>query len=480
MLSPGQASDIAHAQPLLDQVRIPGKSGRPRKRCRWLLADKGYDAEHLRQYCDRYRMQPVIPQRTLKRKPKPGLPRLFDRPKYRQRNIIERMFGWLKENIRLPHTVPAASQPDNAFSDMLPEVLDYLYRPLPIQLSDWVMEFSPTKPPPQPSELRAWLTGVNKQHSTRLTLGRVSRYLEHWCLNHGVDRAIIALTRGESCRSRPALSYFHLQQHTAAEHYYHFVHTIFSLADQEPGLPGLACKNKNLGSRLFLPTGTLHNLFQVLASPLMQKTDILSFHNHYVCYVWALLTFSTGHRDVTAPMGRLSDYNPYQRTWWISDKERRHGLAARTLVIPPTAAKQVDDYLQHLRQLQTHCRFLAPELAERCQQALDGSSNLLFVLVDKQDHKVPVDLRPALLADLLQHRLPWARNWARHHLRSELAKKGVNPELIDGWMGQEEIGEEALGRHSFLSMSECRELADMIESILNEHQIEALPGWSTH
>ena len=26
---------------------------------------------------------------------------LFDRPKYRQRNIIERMFGWLKENRRI-------------------------------------------------------------------------------------------------------------------------------------------------------------------------------------------------------------------------------------------------------------------------------------------------------------------------------------------------------------------------------------------
>ncbi|UQB76811.1 transposase [Pseudomonas shirazica] len=28
------------------------------------------------------------------------IPRLFDRPKCRQRNIIERMFGWLKENCR--------------------------------------------------------------------------------------------------------------------------------------------------------------------------------------------------------------------------------------------------------------------------------------------------------------------------------------------------------------------------------------------
>jgi len=37
----------------------------------------------------------------MKRKPKPGLPRLFDRPKCRQRNIIEHLFGWLKENRRI-------------------------------------------------------------------------------------------------------------------------------------------------------------------------------------------------------------------------------------------------------------------------------------------------------------------------------------------------------------------------------------------
>ncbi|WP_411015794.1 transposase, partial [Salmonella sp. s28719] len=78
-LSGGQASDISHAQPLLDGVQVPTGWGRPRKRCRKLVADKGYDAESLRRYCDRYRMQPVIPYRTMKRKPKPGLPRLFDK-----------------------------------------------------------------------------------------------------------------------------------------------------------------------------------------------------------------------------------------------------------------------------------------------------------------------------------------------------------------------------------------------------------------
>ena len=73
LLSGGQASDMAYAQPLLDEAYIPILRGRPRKRCRWLLADKGYDAEALRRYCDRYRMQPVIALRDMKRKPKPGL-----------------------------------------------------------------------------------------------------------------------------------------------------------------------------------------------------------------------------------------------------------------------------------------------------------------------------------------------------------------------------------------------------------------------
>lgn len=66
LLSGGQASDISYAQPMLDEVSIPSSQrGRPRKRCKWLLADKGYDAEALRRYCNEYRMLPVIPMRSI-------------------------------------------------------------------------------------------------------------------------------------------------------------------------------------------------------------------------------------------------------------------------------------------------------------------------------------------------------------------------------------------------------------------------------
>ncbi|MDV2858225.1 hypothetical protein [Oceanimonas sp. CAM02] len=380
-------------------------------------------------------------------------------------------------SIRLTHHVPASSQP-NELNPILPAVSDHFFRPLPIQLHDWVERFYPSMSPPTPSEMREWLKPINEAHKTRLTPGLIVRYLEHWLLNQGADRAIIALLRGESHKSRPALSYSHLSQDDALEHHARYVNAIFAMAEQSPGLPARVQKDSNLGSRIYVPSEILQHIFIMLAGAIEPEADIKAFHNRYVYYVWALLAFSTGHRDVTAPMGKLGDFNPYQRTWWISDKERRHGLSARTLVIPATAARQVEFYLEHLRQLSIYSRFQAPELAARCQQSLDGTGNLLFAFEDRQGSQEPADLTPSLLAKLPAPCLPWAKNWARHHLRSELAKQKVNPELIDSWMGHEEMGEEALGRHSFVSMGECRELAEVIESILKKHQIKALPGWT--
>lgn len=71
MLSGGQASDITHAQPLLDETSLfSSVHGRSRKRCKWLLADKGYDCEM--HYDDR-RINSVITLRSMKRRPRPGL-----------------------------------------------------------------------------------------------------------------------------------------------------------------------------------------------------------------------------------------------------------------------------------------------------------------------------------------------------------------------------------------------------------------------
>lgn len=102
LLSPSQHVDSRYLVPVMEQIRLPGHTGRPRKRCRHLLADRGYDSDRLLRSCDRYEIRPTIRHRKkMHRRPKPELPRLFERPRYRRRYLIERLFGWMKEKRQL-------------------------------------------------------------------------------------------------------------------------------------------------------------------------------------------------------------------------------------------------------------------------------------------------------------------------------------------------------------------------------------------
>ena len=58
---------------------------------RQLLADKAYDADKLRNWLRAKRVKAVIPSSAARRTPYP-----LDRQAYKRRNVIERMFGRLK------------------------------------------------------------------------------------------------------------------------------------------------------------------------------------------------------------------------------------------------------------------------------------------------------------------------------------------------------------------------------------------------
>ncbi|SFU96563.1 Transposase DDE domain-containing protein [Halomonas korlensis] len=64
-LSAGHQADSRHFFELLEQVQLPGDRGRPRKRCRYVVADKGYDSDPLRRYCTRFCMRLIITRRRL-------------------------------------------------------------------------------------------------------------------------------------------------------------------------------------------------------------------------------------------------------------------------------------------------------------------------------------------------------------------------------------------------------------------------------
>jgi transposase len=82
LLSAGNISDISMAAAL---VRAAGPIRR-------LLADKGYDADHLRQLLAQIGAEAVIPSTTSRRAPIP-----YDVIAYKDRNRVERMWCRLKD-----------------------------------------------------------------------------------------------------------------------------------------------------------------------------------------------------------------------------------------------------------------------------------------------------------------------------------------------------------------------------------------------
>ena len=80
-LTPGQAADITQAEPLLEKLE-PGA----------LLADKGYDSDALVAGLEARGITPVIPPKANRKSP-----RETDFALYRERNLVERFFGKLKQ-----------------------------------------------------------------------------------------------------------------------------------------------------------------------------------------------------------------------------------------------------------------------------------------------------------------------------------------------------------------------------------------------
>jgi transposase len=91
-LTGGNRNDITQLLPLLDGVKpVSGRRGRPRKRPRRLIADRGYDSDRHRRVLRRRGIQPQIARRETEHGSGLGT----------YRWAIERTFGWLHQFRRL-------------------------------------------------------------------------------------------------------------------------------------------------------------------------------------------------------------------------------------------------------------------------------------------------------------------------------------------------------------------------------------------
>ncbi len=100
----GQINECTEFVPLLESIRIRQAAGPPRCRPAAIAGDKGYSTAAIRAWCRAHRVQAVIAERDdqrARRARRPGRKPRFDQALYRERNIVERVIGWLKNSRRL-------------------------------------------------------------------------------------------------------------------------------------------------------------------------------------------------------------------------------------------------------------------------------------------------------------------------------------------------------------------------------------------
>jgi transposase len=97
VLTPGERNEKAALPELMSRgaVKRPGP-GRPKLRPRTVVGDRGYSGRPARDYLRRRGISPVIPQLKTEK-----TPRLLDWGLYRERNVVERLVGRLKEYRRI-------------------------------------------------------------------------------------------------------------------------------------------------------------------------------------------------------------------------------------------------------------------------------------------------------------------------------------------------------------------------------------------
>lgn len=92
VVSAGQSHESSFIAAVIDAITVRQERGRPRKRPVRVVCDRRYSYRPVKEHLRRRGIAWVIPTASNQ---KPS--RSFDRAAYRNRNIIERVIGWLKE-----------------------------------------------------------------------------------------------------------------------------------------------------------------------------------------------------------------------------------------------------------------------------------------------------------------------------------------------------------------------------------------------
>ena len=100
-ISVGQAHESRYMETTMELVSVRRPSGQRRRRPGALSGDKGYSYPRVRQWLREHGIRAIIPLREDQRAKQHRTDQVFDRTAYKERNVVERCVGRLKECRRI-------------------------------------------------------------------------------------------------------------------------------------------------------------------------------------------------------------------------------------------------------------------------------------------------------------------------------------------------------------------------------------------
>lgn len=357
----------------------------------------------------------------------------------------------------------------------------HLYLPLPKYLLPILKKAPRGKLFCEPEAIKDRLKVIRRQISRRVTDIRLSQAGFVQLSNAGESRTHLARLFGVSEDVCIPLWYANVEAETVLQIYDKWVCQLHSYVKLDP-IPFKHRKQAvRIGSKRSPQPVHVANFFRgfrELVRKRLVKATLAEAHNNFVLYTYLILSLSTGHRPVTQPFDLLTDYCRHTHRWLVADKQSRTAPSPRLVVLPPLAVKQLQHYIEHLRQIAVRLGPRSPASRESIDGAVNGTHPFLFFINNNTLKCEP--LKPRHIKQRLADLWPIDDNWTRHFLRTELGEAGLDNEQLELLHGHGDFGQEPFAKFSAHSLGSLRAISHAVQELLDELDIKPVEGYGHH
>ena len=237
------------------------------------------------------------------------------------------------------------------------------------------------------------------------------------------------------------------------------------------------------GSNRVVCRSNVATYFGTLKASIASSVDQpLLYTSRLALLLYEVATLALAWRAEDRRMFDMSCVDLHGRVVRVSDKQIRGPASDRELPIGKVLYHALVFWNNHLELMASKYEYSDTSIYRSCTLAIDefckdwtepslglveGSRAYLFQLVDGPLKKSP--LTCGLVRELHEpHQFDVVMNWNRHFVRAYLGLLGVEPHVLNAYLGHTQRGHLAHGRHSAFSWAVYSWITDHIDTMLSE------------